>query len=154
MTVRVAFTVALAVALLAASVPAIDAARVQHSEARVTTELQRLDREATALAAENDAVAGGRPASARVTLHLPSRSWGERGLEEFRILPGCVTRDVVWRVRGGTTQSYRASPVPVAGPTDGLVIGDGGRYRLVLELRRQRGRRVVVARRPASNSGA
>lgn len=154
MTLRVAFTVALALALLAASLPAIDSARVQHSEARIAAEVQRLERAATALAAENDAVETGQPARSRLTLHLPSRSWGNSGVGQFRILPGCATRDVVWSARGGRRQSHRLSSVTLVGATGGLGIADGGRSRLVLELRRQDDRRLVVVRRPRSNAGA
>ena len=154
MTLRVAVTVALALALLAASLPAIELARVQHSEARIAAEVQRLDRAATALAAESDAVETGQSARARFTLHLPSRSWGDSGVGQFRILPGCTTRDVVWSARGGRQQSHRLSSVSLAGATGGLRIADGGRSRLVLELRRQGDRRLVIVRPPRSNVGA
>ena len=154
MTLRVAVTVALALALLAASLPAIESARVQHSEARIAAEIQHLDRAATTLAAENDAVEAGQPARARLTLHLPSRSWGDSGVEQVRFPPACATREVVWSARGGRRQSHRVSSVALAGAAGGLVIADGGRSRLVLELRRERGRRLVVVRRPRSNAGA
>lgn len=148
MTVRATIAIALAVALLGASLPTVETARIQHSEARVVAEVQRLERTATALGAENEVVDTGQPARSRFTLRLPSRSWGEAGIERFRLLPGCATGDVVWTVRGGSEQSYRFSTVRLSGPAGGLVISDGGRSRLVLELRRERGRRVVVARRP------
>lgn len=153
MTLRAAFTVALALALLAASLPAIESARVQHSEARIAVEVQRLERAATALAAENDVVDAGQPARARFTLHLPSRSWGESGVEQFRIPSRCATRDVVWSARGGRRQSRRMASVTLVGAAGGLEIADGGRSRLVLELRREGDRRVVVVSRPRSNSG-
>lgn len=152
MTVRATLTVALAVALLGASLPAVETARIQHSESRVVTEIQRLERTGTALGAENDVVETGQPARTGFTLRLPSRSWGERGIEQFRLLPACATRDVVWTVRGGSERSHRFSTVRLSGPADGLVISDGGRSRLVLELRREGDRRTVVARRPASPS--
>lgn len=152
MTLRVAFTVALALALLAASLPAIESARVQHSEARIAAEVQRLERAATALAAENDVVDAGQPARARFTLHLPSRSWGDSGVGQFRIQPRCATRDVVWSARDGRRQSHRLSSVTLAGAAGGLAIPDGGRSRLVLELRREGDRRVVIVSRPRANS--
>lgn len=153
MTIRAVVSVALAAALLAVSLPAVDRARIQHADARIAGEVDRLETVARSLARENDLVDHGPPASAGVTLHLPTQSWGASDVVGFRIRPPGATRDVSWRIRGGEQHARRLSGVTVAGPPTGLVLRDGGRHRLVLELRRRGGDRTVVVRRPNGSAG-
>lgn len=149
MTIRTVVTVALAAAIVAASLPAVERARVQHADARVEGEVERLERVASELAATNDPVGGdGPPARRHVTLRLPVKSWGATGLEWFRVPPPANSADATWRVRGGERRSRHLPAVGLAGRGDGLTVGDGGRQRIVLELRVRDGRRVVVVRRP------
>lgn len=156
MIVRTAVAVALAVGLVAASVPVVERARVDHSTATIAGEVERLERSAVALAAGNEVVPdGGSPARTRVTLSLPIRSWAESGVEAVRIQNGTGGPDVEWTATGGATR-YRTFPdVRVSGPADGLAIGEGGRQRLVLSLERRGDNRTVVVRRPdADRAGA
>lgn len=150
MTIRTVVTVALAAAILAASLPAVERARVQQADARVAGELERLEQVARALVATNDPVTEGTPARQRVTLHLPVRSWGSAGLELFRVPPPGPGPDpeVTWQVRGGRPHARQLPRIRLAGPSDGLTIGDGGRQRVVLELRTLDERPAVVVRRP------
>lgn len=145
MTIRVAVTVLLALAILGASLPAIEEARVQHADARVAAELDRLERVATGLAAENDVVPR-RPARTAVTLHLPRGSWTTRALARLSVPRAPNATDVSWTVEGGTDRGAQFSEVALVAP-DGLTLRTGGRQRVALELRRQGDRRVVIVRR-------
>lgn len=148
MTIRAVVTVALAAAVLGASLPAVERVRVQHADARVAGEVERVEQAARALAARNDPVPTGTPARHRLTLRLPVRTWGSSGLERFRVPPRAAP-DVTWRVRGGDTRSRHIPDVRLAGPPGGLAIDHGGRERVVLELQKREGGRYVVVRRPA-----
>lgn len=150
MTIRATLTVALAAALLAASLPVVDRARVNHADTQVASELERLEQTAAALATRNDPVpAGETPARVAVTLHLPSRSWGSAGLDRLRFPPPGGDATIRWRVEGGRAREIRPSPVAIVGPPSGLTVAEGGTRRVVLELRVREGRRTVVVRRPS-----
>jgi hypothetical protein len=153
-TIRAVVTVALAAALLAASLPAVDESRVQHADARVAGEVERLGSVARSLETGDDLVRGdGQPAQRRVTLHLPVTSWGASEVREVRIPPPDAGTDVVWQVEGGERHRRQLDGVSRAGPPDGLVVRDGGRQRLQLELRQLAGRRMVVVSRPPAAGG-
>lgn len=145
MTIRTTVAVVLAMAILGASLPAIETARVQHADARVTAELDRLERAATALSAENDAV-DDPPATARLTLHLPEESWGTRGLARLTVPRSRGGPDVTWTVAGGRNRTRAISSLELLAP-EGFALRTGGRHRVVLELRERRGERVVIVRR-------
>lgn len=154
MTIRAVVTVALAAALLAASLPAVDQSRVQHADARVAGEVERLGSVARSLDAGNDLVRGdGQPAQRRVALHLPVGSWGASEVAAVRIPPPDAATDVVWQVEGGERHRRQLEGVSLAGPPDGLVVRDGGRQRVRLALRQQAGRRTVVVSRPPDAGG-
>jgi len=150
-TVRAVVAVALAAALLGASLPAVERARVQHADARVAGEVERLETVARSLTTSNDVVRGdGPPARARMTLHLPRRSWGSRTLSAFRVPPPASNSDVTWQVRGSDRIDRDLPDVDLAAPPDGITLREGGRHDLVLELRRHDGDRIVAIRRPAT----
>lgn len=153
MTIRAAFGVALAAALLAVSLPAVDQGRVAHSDATVAGEVARLERVATALVAENDPVAvDGPPARTRVILRLPERSWGDSGVAAFRVPDGGNRTDVVWRVNGGEQRRRRLPGVRLVGADGGLVLRDGGRHRLVVERGDAAGEPTAIVRRPTRSA--
>lgn len=134
--------------MLGASLPAVDRARIQHADARVTSEVERLERAAAALAATNDPVPSGTTSARRqLTLSLPVSSWGAAGIDRFQVSPPAADADVVWRVRGGTVTARRLSAVRLAGPPSGLHLDGGGRHRVRLELRLRENRPVVVVTR-------
>lgn len=157
MIVRTVVAVGLAVALLAVSLPAVERARVSHSEAAIAGEVERLERSAIALAADNEVVPDdGPPARTRVTLSVPRRSWGDSGVDTLRIPPSADGPDAVFRAADGDRRTRTFPDVRLRGPPGGLALGDGGRHRLVLALREGEGGRTVVARRPGTTdtSGA
>lgn len=147
MTIRAAVTVTLAMALVAASLPAVEEARIRHSDDRVAAEVDRLELAAAALAGDNEVVPTD-PARSRLTLFLPRRSWGDSGLAHLSIPAETGGIDVNWSVQGGPIRTRQAA-VDLVGAGDGLRIEAGGRQRLVLELRRRATERVVVVRRPS-----
>jgi hypothetical protein len=143
---RTVLAVALAIALLGVSLPAVDSARVTHAESDVQRSLTRLETAATELAAHNDAVPNGTVGARRhLTLSLPSERWGQAGLDSLSFPPGST--HLSWRVRGGDHRTY-ASSVPLAGPSGGLKLNEGGHHRIILALHHRNGREVVVVRRP------
>lgn len=156
MIVRTAVAVALAVGLVAVSVPVVERARVDHSTATIAGEVERLERSAVALAAGNEVVPDdGPPARTRVTLSLPIRSWAESGVDTLRIPNGTGGPDVEWTATGGATRTRTFPDVRLSGPAEGLTIDDGGRQRLVLSLERRGDDRTVVVRRSgAGGAGA
>lgn len=128
-------SVLLAVALVGASLPAVDDARHTSADAAGQRVTDRLHDAATTLAAHSDP-GGRRP----LTLSLPARSWTAAPVE-LRVGDGSVR----WRVGDGTWSARRV-PVPVVVPGGPLVL-DGGIHRLVLAVERRDGTPVVVVRR-------
>lgn len=151
MTIRTATTVALALAVVGASLPAVEEVRRSHANSRVHAEIDRLEMIAADLAAENEVVPG-QPARARLTLTLPRGSWGSSGLATLSIPAGTTEHDVQWSLVGGTTRKRHLS-VRLVGAGEGLRLDAPGRHRLVLELRQRGGRRAVVVTRPTSAEG-
>lgn len=154
MIVRTTVAVALALGLLAVSLPVVERARVDHSAAAIAGEIERLERSGSALAAANEVVPDdGTPARTRLTLWLPRRSWGDSGVDFVRFPAGTDGPDVIWRAGDGAVRRHTAPEFPLSGPPGGLVLGDGGRHRLVLELRDgDDGRRVVVRQSPGDRT--
>lgn len=157
--VRVAFTVALLVAVAGVAVPAVEYAGVQRSDTAVRDAVDRLVGEARALAAGNDALppdAG--PARRAVSLDLPSDGFASAPVERFSVGPptapnrsgpgeGDAATRFAWRVEGGTEHVVVAEDVRIRPrPTDQLQVADG-RVLLVLELVAVDGRSVVRVRR-------
>lgn len=83
---RVVFTLALAVALLAVALPAVDHASVERSDAEVRSIVERLVSEARALVAGNDAVPpDSDPARRAVAVDFPSDGFASAPIRSFRI---------------------------------------------------------------------
>lgn len=150
--IRTAVAVALAVALLAASLPAIDTARVQRSDAEIRDELDDLVGEARALAATNDAVGAGGSARRVVTLRLPTAGFASAGTGQVRLAAprpgrpaGTTGSALSWRADGGANHTVRPDGVPIRRPGgDPLIVENGGRREVVLSLVERGGDRVVV----------
>lgn len=140
----------LAVALLAASQPAIERSRVEHAHTRVHDELSAVRIAVQDLLASDDPVPPGAPGARReLTLRLPGRSVASSGVRRVELGPleGRPDR-LAWRVGDGRRRDLRV-PVDVRRPGGGpMVLREPGRHRLVLELVTVRGSAAVVVRRP------
>lgn len=132
---RVVLTVAMASTLLAISMPAVETARVQHSDERVATEVERVTSTAERLATRNDLPPPNTDGARReLTLRLPSDSFGTAGLDVMTVRTADraeYSGVVRWRVDGGTEQVRHVTAVDldVAGK---LTLQGGGRHRLRL----------------------
>lgn len=152
---RAVLVVAVTAALLAVSLPVVDSARIDYAETRVADELDRFERAAEILAAENDPVPSGETPARRVlTLRLPVESWGSASVSRFELPDGKST--VTWVVAGSGIHRRRLADGLVVGQSGGLTLGGSGPQRLVLTLRQRHGETVVVASRPSfiSDAGA
>lgn len=95
--IRVVLAVALAIALVALSVPAIDHGSAVKSERQVERELATLDRAATSLVRDEELPAAGHAGARRtVTLSLPADSFASRSIAFLEIE----------RVRDGSVATY------------------------------------------------
>jgi len=162
--VRVLFTVALAVAVLAVALPAIDVVGVERADTRAGAAVDRLVEAARTLASGNDALRSDRgPARQVVELDLPDGGVATAPLRSLTVGPpastpatdtdaaeadagpGSATTRFTWRVAGGRQRVRQVAGVrlrPVTG--ERFTLGRGGRQRLVLRLVRRDGQRVVT----------
>jgi hypothetical protein len=130
--VRVAFTVALLVAVAGVAVPAVEYAGVQRSDTAVRDAVERIVAEARALAAANGALppdAG--PARRSVAVALPTEGFASAPLERFAVGRPSRTGDGTDRVGTGASADPDATRFVwrVAGGTEHAVVADGVRIR-------------------------
>lgn len=142
--IRVLLAVALAVALLAASLPAIEHAGEERSDAFTRAAVEDLDAAVTDLARSEEAVAGAAGARRVVTVELPRPAFATAELRHLTI--SATNRSYSYRVAGRTRRTVRGT-VPVY-TTDGRPLElAAGPHRLVLRLVDVGGsRRVVIER--------
>lgn len=143
--IRVVVTVLVALALVAASLPAIEHAAADRSDAQVRAAIDDVDAAATDLARSEEAAPGTTGARRVVTVEIPRERPTAAAVERVTIAP--EGRRYRYRIDGRSPESVRGT-VPVY-TLDGepLVLREAGRHRLVLALVRVEGsRRVVVAR--------
>ncbi|MFB6140297.1 MAG: hypothetical protein ABEJ26_07660 [Halosimplex sp.] len=145
--VRVAFTVALLVAVAGVVVPATEYAGVRRADAAVRDAVDRLVSEARALAAGSDSLGpDAAPARRVLALDLPTDGFASAGVERFAVGPPpnvtgthpppanpSATR-FAWRVAGGTEHVVVVDGVRIRPATGRPLRPSGGRTRLVLEL--------------------
>ncbi|WP_164471845.1 DUF7311 family protein [Halosimplex salinum] len=163
--VRVAFTVALLVAVAGVAVPATEYVGVQRSDTAVRDAVDRLVGEARALDAGNDPLpSDADPARRSVRVRLPTDGFASAGVRAFAVGPpevstsraadsdpddpseGADATRFDWRVAGGTEHTVVADGVRIRPrPGDSLRVS-GGRTRLVLELVATDDRTVVRVR--------
>ncbi|GAB3686220.1 hypothetical protein GCM10028857_17940 [Salinarchaeum chitinilyticum] len=151
--IRVVVTVLLAIALLAASMPAVEHAGADRSEEQLRSGVRNLDAAATALAESEEAVPGTVGARRTVAVRIPAADIGAAGVERFAISGS--DRRYAFRVEG-RDETVRFGTVPVH-TLDGepLVLREPGTHELVLALVEIGGdRRVVVARLERVRDGA
>lgn len=149
MIYRVVLAVALATALVAATMPALADARRERASAVVADQAESLERIGKRLVATEDPVetAGARRL---VAFRLPARQWSSARVDRVAIRParddGPARIDL--RVAGGRTGTHAMLGVPLGTP-DGrpLVLRTTGRHRLVLSLDGRRGAPRVTVRR-------
>ncbi|MFC7139410.1 hypothetical protein ACFQMA_06105 [Halosimplex aquaticum] len=165
--VRVAFTVALLVAVAGVVVPATEYAGVQRGDTAVRDAVERLVSEARALAAGNDALPSDTvPARRAVVLALPTDGFASAGVEHFSLGPpnadGATSASgetsdgsgtdrestlFTWRVAGGTEHTVVADGVRIR-PRGGRPLRlSGGQTRVILRLVDEDGQTVVRVRR-------
>lgn len=152
---RGALAVVLATALVAASMPALEDARRDHTSATVRSELEAVERAAGDLLATDDAIPGS-GARRVVDLRLPAESWTDAGVERVTVGPapdgpgGLFT----WTVTDGHRHDHRLPDVPLR-TADGerVAFRSAGRHRLVLALDGTPGDPVVTVRRFKSDDG-
>jgi len=164
---RPVLAVALAVALLAVTLPAVDDARAERAATQVDAEVGRLAERMRLLQRRED------PAPTRaggprwyVTIHLPERSWTSDGVDYLaigavgngttdglRVAQGAATNGtvLVWRTDSGRRGVTYLQSVQVRSGSDGApVLHSGGSHRLALSLVRTNGTTAVaVWRSPA-----
>ncbi len=159
--IRVVVAVVLTLAILAASLPAIDTARERRSASDVTTQLHRLDATASALVDGSDVTPAGVPDARRtVTFHLPERSLttasvayveiggtGEgrsRNDGGVRISPADRANVVTYELRGKSPTRLVLDGVDFRTPDGPIVFRESGTHRLRLTLSERDGRVVVL----------
>lgn len=151
--IRVVVTVLLAVAILAAAMPAVEHAAADRSEDRLRASVDEIDAAAVELADSEEAVPGTEGARRTVEVTLPADGFAAAGVERFAI--SGTDRRYAYRVEGRPTRERRGS-VPVH-TLDGepLVLREPGSHELVLALVTIEGeRRIVVARLERVRDGA
>lgn len=144
--IRVVVAVAVAAAVLAASLPAIETARVERTTAALDRISERIDRAAlTTLASEpgEHTAAGGLPTARRVvSISVPRRSLAAAGIRVLAVCPGeNATGAVFVRAVGHAPTARTPLAAPYDVPTGGIVFPRRGTVHLAL---------VPVAPRPGA----
>ncbi|ADQ68024.1 hypothetical protein C499_16117 [Halogeometricum borinquense DSM 11551] len=154
--IRVVLAAVLAVAVLGASLPAVEDARADRTATRVDTSVERLSAAGSALAYGSDATSDAAVAPTRtVTFSLPSPTWTSAGIDYVAVggQPGGQgNRSVVtYAVAGGTEITRRLSlPVALRTPNGPIVLRGYGDRPISVALRRTADGPVLVASRAYS----
>lgn len=152
--VRVAFTVALLVAVAGVVAPAAEYAGIERSDTAVRDAVDRLVEEARALDRGNDALpTDAGPARRSVVLSLPTEGFASARTERLTIGPPASetakapegTR-FAWRVDGGTTHTVVAEGVRIRPASGRRLTVAAGRVQLGLALVALADRRDTVVR--------
>ncbi|SDM10800.1 hypothetical protein SAMN04487949_0877 [Halogranum gelatinilyticum] len=149
--IRVVVAVAVATALLATSLPAVDSARADRTAAHLDGEMARLSAAATSLVDDDDATVSGVPGARRVlSVSVPARSWTAAGVDAIRVGcrdgEGCRRPMVGYELDNGRQRRVRLD-VPLVVADGPLVLRETGRHRLTLTLTRRDGSVAVVVAR-------
>jgi hypothetical protein len=145
--IRVVVAAALAVALLAASLPAIEDARIERTATDLDATLSRVERAAADLAT-NEAPTPGDLAGARriVDVRLPPPSWTSAPVTWVSLggRPGGPPADVLaYRIAGRPPDVIDLRGVDLIVPEGPVVLRDAGRHAVALDLLWLDGRAVV-----------
>lgn len=152
--IRVVLTVALATALFAASLPAVDSARADRTAAALDADLAQVRAATTGLVDHDDPTHPGVAGARRVVgISLPPSSWTRAAVDSVTVAGGGGGADTDRRVStvGYTLKNGRQRRVevdaPLRTPEGPLVFDESGTHRLVATLRGGDGGAVVVVRR-------
>lgn len=143
--IRTILTVTLAVAILAAALPAIEDAQRQRTETTLAGDLQGVRAAAAALATSEDAISPPAPGARRVvTVHIPERGVAAAAVDRVRIGPDRLT----YRIVEGSSGTVRfPSDVRIVvhpyGDREVLTLTRPGRHRLCLSLRYTNATRTI-----------
>lgn len=147
--IRAVLAVVLSVALVGASLPAIEDVRRERATADVERQVDRLETAARTLLRTEDATRG--PGARRtMTVVLPERTWSRASISSLHVreLQRARGLAISWQVAGAGNRSRLVAGLPLALASNGSVrLGGPGRHRTVLALQRRDGRRVVTIRR-------
>jgi hypothetical protein len=137
--IRALLAVALAAALLAASMPAIESAATDRTAAALDRDIERIERAGRSLLAEDD------PGARRVlTVKLPTDSLSSAGVDSFTI--DCSAHcEIRYRLDSGWSRTRRLT-IPLTTPEGPIRLGSPGEHRLWLRLEQHDGGRVVELR--------
>ena len=155
--IRAVLAVALAVALVGASLPAVEDARADRTDRRLAAATDRIERAATSLADGDDGtppdVAGARRT---VAVEFPRRSLTAAPAEFLRIEESGSGSNatVAYALPGRPTERRTIAGVEIRTPDGPIVLREAGVHRLALTLVRPIGERraVVVVRRQGSSA--
>jgi hypothetical protein len=158
---RVVVAVVLASALLAASLPGVELAARERSEATLTAEADRLRTAIADLRHRESAVSNGPGARRVVTVQIPARSRTDAGVAALAL--GGVPEqssprsrsavDLAWRVDGGDVTTWRLPGVRVVHYRDGrvrdepLVLESPGEHRIALTRVEHDDERLIAVQR-------
>jgi hypothetical protein len=151
--VRIVLAAVTTTALLAASSPALSAARADRADATVERQLSTLSERLSSLAAHNDATPAG-AARQVVTLRLPERTVTTAAVDRLTVQTANGSCIATWTVGDRRRGREPLVDVPVR-PTDGaLVLREPGTHRLAFTLTTSGGDPAVVVDRLGPPEGA
>lgn len=137
--IRVVLAVALAAALLSASLPAVESAATDRTAAALDRDADRIRAAGASLLADDDA--GARRVT---TVSLPTSTLTAAGVDSFTVdcRPGCAVR---YTLASGASRTRRL-PFPLATPDGPVALSRPGEHRLTLGLASGGDGRVVTVR--------
>jgi len=149
--IRVVLAAALAVALLAASLPAVDDARADRTATALDASLERVERATADLATSEAPTAAGVAGARRVVaVRLPPSSWTSAPVAWLSLggRPGGPPADVLaYSVADRPPETVDVEGVDLVTPDGPVVLREPGRHAVALELVWRDGRAVVRASR-------
>ena len=152
---RAVVAVALASALLATTLPAVETTTRERTATHVASEVDRLETAIADLRAREQAAIG--PGARRVVaVRVPGRDWTHAGVDYLAIggtpdgrEPAKTETAFAWRVHGSDGDRRRVAGIPVEPGTCGdgaLVLREPGVHRLALRLVERGGKRRILVR--------
>lgn len=151
MIVRLLLAITVTAALLGASWPAVDSARVDHADATVTRQLDTLSERLRAMVVTDDP-ATGPGARLRAEIRLPHRQLTSARIAALSLVRDNGTTVARWRVGDAGRTRRTLLDYPLVAPGGRLTLRAAGTHRLVFGYRVAKGRPVVTVRRFKSDA--